>query len=101
MPTIQFSKKDLEGLVGKKFSQNELEDALLFVKGEVDKAEGDKITLDVKETNRPDLWSVEGVARELRARLGKEKGIPKAKFGKPLIEIIVDQNSTTARACAS
>ncbi|MBI4044842.1 MAG: phenylalanine--tRNA ligase subunit beta [Candidatus Diapherotrites archaeon] len=101
MPTIQFSKKDLEGLVGKKFSQIELENALLFVKGEVDKAEGDRITLDVKETNRPDLWSVEGIARELRARLGKEKGLPRKKFAKPLIEVIVDHESTRARTCAS
>lgn len=101
MPTLQFSKKDLENLAGRKFTQTQLEDALLFVKGEVDKVEGDKLTLDVKETNRPDLWSVEGIARELRARLGKEKGMPKPKFGKPTIEVIVDQQSTTARTCAS
>ncbi len=77
MPTIEVSKKDLENLVGKKFSQKELEDAMLYVKGEIDKPNGDAIVVDVKETNRPDLWSTEGIARELRARLGIEKGLTK------------------------
>ena len=90
LPTIEFSKRDLEALVGKKFSQKELEDALLFVKGEVDKVQGDKITLDVKETNRPDLWGVEGIAQELRGRLGIEKGTPKFSAKPSGISVIVD-----------
>ncbi|MBI2598264.1 MAG: phenylalanine--tRNA ligase subunit beta, partial [Candidatus Diapherotrites archaeon] len=74
-----------------------LEEALLFVKGEIDKIEGDKITLDVKETNRPDLWGVEGIAQELRGRLGIEKGIPKFKTTPSGISAFVDPQTKTIR----
>lgn len=97
MPTIEFSKKDFESLVGKKFSPHEFEEAMLFVKGEVDKVEGDKITLDVKETNRPDLWGVEGIAQEVRGRIGKEKGIPKLKTFNSNVKVIVDPNTKNIR----
>ncbi len=103
MPTLEISKKDLEGLVGKKFSEKELADAMLFVKGEIDKTEGDRLTVDIKETNRPDLWSAEGIARELRGRLGIEKGMPKMKFAKSGIKVIIDRNTQNVRpkvACA-
>lgn len=76
MPNIEASKSDLENLVGRKFSEKELEDALLYVKGEIESFEGDFLKIDIKETNRPDLWSTEGIARELRSRLGIERGIP-------------------------
>ncbi|MFA4907811.1 MAG: phenylalanine--tRNA ligase beta subunit-related protein, partial [archaeon] len=76
MPNIEASKSDLEKLAGKKFSDSELEEALLYVKGEIDSREGDCLKIDIKETNRPDLWSTEGIARELRSHFGLEKGIP-------------------------
>lgn len=97
MPTVELSKRDLEGLVGKKFSMLQLEEALLFVKGEVDKVQGDRIWVDVKDTNRPDLWGVEGIAQELRGRLGKEKGIPKLKFAPSKVKVIVDPNTKNVR----
>ena len=74
MPTLEVSKKDLEKLVGKKLSEKEIEEHLMFVKGEIDGQDGDTLKVDVKETNRPDLWSTEGIAREIKARTGKEKG---------------------------
>ncbi len=58
-----------------------LDDILAFVKGEV-KAFNEKegsVSIEMKDTNRPDLWSVEGLARGLRGYLGIEKG-PKAIF---------------------
>ena len=36
MPTIDVSLRDLCGLVGKKFSRAELDDDILFVKGEIE-----------------------------------------------------------------
>jgi len=97
MPTVELSKKDLEGLVGKKFSAHQLEEALLFVKGEVDKIEGDRVWVDVKDTNRPDLWGVEGIAQEIRARIGKEKGNPKLKTTSSNVKIIVDPATKSVR----
>ena len=89
MVTIDVSKKDLEKLVGKEFTIEELEKTLLFTKGEIDGIDNDKLKLDIKDTNRPDLWGVEGIARELRARIGIEKGLPKLKAQKGKTRVIV------------
>ncbi len=77
MPTIEFSLKDLENLVGKKFplDEDKLNDIFQYVKGEVEKLEDDTITVALADGNRPDLWNVEGIARELRGALGVETGL--------------------------
>ncbi len=103
MPTLEVSKKDFEKLVGKKFSNSELDVALEFVKGELDSQEGDVLKVDCKETNRPDLWSTEGLAREIKARIGKEKGIKKYKVEKSNVQVFIDKNIEKVRpliACA-
>ncbi len=41
-----------------------------FVKGDVESLEGDAVSIEVKDSNRPDIWSVEGIARVLRRQLG-------------------------------
>jgi phenylalanyl-tRNA synthetase beta chain len=76
MPTVEFSLRDLNALLGRELSIDELEEAVLYVKGELEGFDGDEVKLDIKDTNRPDLWSVEGIARELRGHLGLEKGLP-------------------------
>ncbi|MEM4326654.1 MAG: phenylalanine--tRNA ligase subunit beta [Candidatus Diapherotrites archaeon] len=92
MPTIDISKSDFEFLFGKKFSLQELSDALLFVKAEIDSVDGDILKVDVKETLRPDLWSVEGIVRELKARLGFEKGFPKYVVNKPCLSVVIEKS---------
>lgn len=78
MPKFEISKSDLEKLVGRKFSIKELEEeALLFAKTELDDHDGDTLKVDVKDTNRPDLWSVEGIARELKGHYKIEEGLPR------------------------
>ncbi len=46
-----------------------LNEILAFVKGDVESLDGDDVTIEVKDSNRPDIWSVEGIARALRAAL--------------------------------
>jgi len=92
MPTIEVNKKDLEQLIGKSFSIKELEDLLLYVKGEIDSIEGNKLKIDIKETNRPDLWSTEGIAREIKLKLGIQKGIKKYVVGKPVLTVTIDKS---------
>ncbi|UCG95320.1 MAG: phenylalanine--tRNA ligase subunit beta [archaeon] len=83
MPTIEFSHSDLERLLGKKLClDNFREEAVLFVKGEVDGEENGEIKVDIKDVNRPDLWSVEGIARELRGHYKIEEGLPEFKSRK-------------------
>lgn len=66
MPTITVSKIDLESLIGKKMSFDELQEKLPLVKGEIKDFEGDELKIELADTNRPDLWCAEGIARELR-----------------------------------
>ncbi len=92
MPNIEVSKKDLESMMGKKYSKEQLEDLLEYVKGEIDSLEGDALKIDCKETNRPDLWCTEGIVRELKARTGKEKGIKKYLVKKSGVQVLVHHN---------
>jgi phenylalanyl-tRNA synthetase beta chain len=97
MPIVEFYLKDLQKLLKKKITIKELEEAVLFVKGEVEAVEGDIIKLDIKDTNRPDIWSIEGIARELRSHLGKG-GLQKYKMRKSGIKMIVDKKVERVRA---
>jgi len=104
MPNLEVSKKDLELLLGKKFSSREdLEEVLEYVKGEVESLEGDALKIDCKETNRPDLWSAEGIVRDLKARMGGERGIKEYKVQRSKVDVFVHENLERVRpliACA-
>lgn len=99
MPSIEASRKDLEALIGKRLSRQQLGEALEFAKGEIDSEEGDRLVIDVKDSNRPDLLSAEGIAREIKGRLGKEKGIPKYIVLKSNVSVIVDKSVLEIRPC--
>jgi len=75
MPKIEVSGRDLEGLLDREFSLEELESVLLFAKCELDGVDGDNLKLDIKDSNRPDLWSAEGVSREVKLHLGEKQKI--------------------------
>jgi len=99
MPTIDVNLKDLQELIGKKLSFNELNELVLFAKSEIDSKpdEQGNFKIDVKDTNRPDLWSAEGIAREIKGQLGLEKGLPDYKVKKSGLQIIVDENVKDVR----
>ena len=72
MPVIEISAIDLKKLVG----QVDLEKIQQYSKLEISKIEdSDQLNVEVKDSNRPDLLSVEGIARELKGIIGKEKGL--------------------------
>jgi phenylalanyl-tRNA synthetase beta chain len=77
MPTIELIFKDLQRLVGQTLPTNieDLNEIFSFIKGEVEYFEDDKISFEIKDGNRIDLWSVEGIARALRGVLGIEEGL--------------------------
>ncbi len=98
MPTIDVSFKDLCKLVGKKMPLAKLkEDYILYAKGEIDAVQGDQLKIDIKDTNRPDLWSVEGIAREIQGRITNRTGIPKYKVGKSDVVVYVDKKNKKVR----
>ncbi len=99
MPTLDIHKQDLEELVGRKFTLEELEGALKFVKGEIDGVNGHELKIDIKATDRPDLWNVEGIARALRAHYSKNQGIPKYSMSKPELTINISEKVKKVRPC--
>jgi phenylalanyl-tRNA synthetase beta chain len=100
MPKIEISFNDLISLVKSNFDLKKLEEYLEFVKGEIDEIKEDKIKIEIKDTNRPDLWSTEGIARELRKRLGIEKSMSKYRVDKSDYVVTVDSNLDRKTVCA-
>ncbi len=94
MPTIEVDYRDLEEMLGTELhgDLDRLNDLLGFAKGEVkffDEEEG-LMNVEIKDSNRPDMWNVEGLARTLRSFLGLEKGLKAYTVDKPLVEVNVD-----------
>ena len=76
MPTITIFKQDLEGLLAapgeapQPFTMEQLEESLMLVKGELKGQNPDtgELRIELQDSNRPDLWCCEGIARQLRVK---------------------------------
>lgn len=70
MPTITVHKDDLERLLGVPFAPEVFERQLALVKGELDDYDAGtgEVRVELNDTNRPDLWCVEGIVRQIVAR---------------------------------
>jgi phenylalanyl-tRNA synthetase beta chain len=94
MPTIDVDYPELERLLNVKLNGDmaKLDDILAYVKAEV-KGFNEKectVSIEMKDTNRPDLWSVEGLSRALQGYLNHRKGITQYSVGKSAIEVNVN-----------
>ncbi len=96
MPTINVSLKDLSSLVGKKLN-GEVKEILEYAKAELEKVDGDEISVKFNDTNLPYLWCAEGLATLFRGVLGKEKGIPEIKIENSDYRIVVDKSVRQVR----
>ncbi|MEM0049399.1 MAG: phenylalanine--tRNA ligase subunit beta, partial [Candidatus Bathyarchaeia archaeon] len=107
MPTIEVEKEDLEELLGTKLPDDpeRLNELLSFLKGEVKRLGENEIQIDIKDSNRADLWSVEGIARALKGILGIERGLKKYELaGASNVIVYVDRRLRDIRpyiACAA
>ncbi len=100
MVTVEIVKKDLLDLVGKKLSNEEIEEALFLTKVEAN-ISGDKIECELNP-DRPDMFSVEGIARAVKGFLGFETGAPIYKTRKSKIELKSEKvKSRPFIACAA
>ena len=101
MPTIDIKKSDLDGLIGKKLTLEVLEKKLMLAKAELKEynAETDDLKVELSDSNRPDLWSAEGIARQIRIALsGKPEDYPFFKHGrKATREIRVSKDMKAVR----
>ncbi|MFQ6020715.1 MAG: phenylalanine--tRNA ligase subunit beta [Candidatus Aenigmatarchaeota archaeon] len=75
MVVVEISKQDLLNLIGKELTNKELENNLFLLKIE-SKISNDAIECELNP-DRPDMFSVEGIARALKTFLRIDHGIPK------------------------
>jgi phenylalanyl-tRNA synthetase beta chain len=96
MPVISLPIHDLLTLLGKEMSPAELADAIVSM-GAEDKGAHEGV-LDIEFfPNRPDLYSVEGVARALRTYLGLQPPRPRYSLTKSRVELSVDPSVAEVR----
>lgn len=72
MPKIEVNREKFYGLIGKSYTDDELEALLPCAKAELDGVNNDEgiLKIELNDTNRPDLWSTAGLARQLRVYEG-------------------------------
>jgi len=75
MVVIEIDKNDLLQLIGKELSDEQIEETLFLLKIEA-KISEDKIECELNP-DRPDMFSVEGISREMKGFLGIYTGIKK------------------------
>jgi phenylalanyl-tRNA synthetase beta chain len=101
MPTIDIDYLEFEKLLGMNLDRDmgKVNEVLELVKGEVKlfDEKADVMSIEIKDTNRPDIWNVEGLSRALRGFLGLETSPREYKVGKPLVEICVDERLESIR----
>ncbi len=99
MPTITFSFKDLEKLVGRKLTVKQFSEIIEKAKGELNNYDEkiDEVTISLDDTNLPYLWSGEGIARFVRLATGLQKGIPALEVNKSSYELNVDKSVAKIR----
>ncbi|MEM5773253.1 MAG: phenylalanine--tRNA ligase subunit beta [Candidatus Aenigmatarchaeota archaeon] len=96
MPTIEASYQDLCELIGRKIEIEELKELANFAKCEIEAVEGDNLKIEAKDTNRPDLWSSEGIAREIRSRAFKPS-FPEYEVKSSEVVVEVDKKVSKVR----
>ena len=91
MPKIEVNEELFFSLLGVRPDAAALEEILPTAKAELDgwdqtagKAEDRTIKIELNDTNRPDLWSTAGLARQLKTH--RVKALPEYKFFAPLHE---------------
>lgn len=106
MPTIEIDYEDFQRLLRVELPKTaeEIDELLSYVKGEVRLLSEEEIHIEIKDSNRPDLWNVEGLARALQGFLGIERGLKRyVVTGSSGVEVHVDSMLKDIRpyiACA-
>ncbi|RJS94596.1 phenylalanine--tRNA ligase subunit beta [Candidatus Bathyarchaeota archaeon] len=93
MPTIELNREDFESLLGVHLPEDleELNEILAYVKGEVKGIDSEEIRIELKDSNRADIWSVEGLTRALRGFMGLETGLKRYEIaGSSGVEVYVN-----------
>jgi len=96
MPVVTFDYNDFINLLGYEIPKKELIERLPMIGADFDKVDGDEISIEFFP-NRPDLASVEGIARASRAFFGFETGLKTYPVKKSDITLTVDPSVKKVR----
>jgi len=96
MPVISIDFNDFKDLLGTEITQDEFIGTIPMIGADVERVDGDQIDVEFFP-DRPDLYSVEGVARALRAFLGHRPGIQEYSLKNSDIKLIVDPSVLEVR----
>jgi len=100
MPVINFKYSDLCSLLGKEVPQEVLIERIPLIGADMHQTEGSAEDMSVEFfPDRPDLFSVEGLARALRAFLDIEPGLKKYSVGTSDHVVTIDNSVNDVRPC--
>ncbi|RLE79210.1 MAG: phenylalanine--tRNA ligase subunit beta, partial [Thermoprotei archaeon] len=86
MPVVDVMIRDLEKLLGRNLSVDEIEKYLPMLKCEIEEIEEETVYYEATH-DRPDLFSTEGLARALKGLLEIEKGLRKFNVSREKVEL--------------
>jgi phenylalanyl-tRNA synthetase beta chain len=96
VPVIRFDAADLRRLMGADVSTQRLAERLPLLGADLDKVDGDEITIEFFP-NRPDLLSVEGVARACRGFFDIAPGLPSYEVQETDEEVLIEPSVARVR----
>lgn len=96
MAHIEINKKEFDELVGEEISEEKLREEASLLGAHWNHVEGKKWDVEVYP-NRPDLLSVEGLARAYRGFFEVDEGLEKYKVGKGSLNLEVDGSVDNVR----
>ncbi len=100
MPVVTFQRPDICRLIGRDIPMDELTERMPMIGGDLDKVEGEAITIEWFP-DRPDLLTLEGTGRAMRAFLGADAGMPVYPLKAPLTTLTVDESVAAVRPYAA
>lgn len=96
MPVIPFSERDFRSLYGAEIETQTLLDTLPMLGGDLDSVDGDAIAIEYFP-DRPDLVSVEGIVRAMRAFTGIAPGLQEYALAEPDGQLVVEETVAEVR----
>ncbi len=98
MPVINFKYSDLCTMLGEEVPQKTLVDRIPMIGADMHETEGESDEMSVEFfPDRPDLYSVEGLARAMRAFLDIKPGMQTYEVGESGMDVFVDSSVKSIR----
>ncbi len=96
MVTFDVNFRELRSAIGKDITEQELDGVLFDMGMELEEVKGDDVKISITP-DRPDMLSLHGLARALRAYMSIKPGIPKYNIVPSDVQIIIDKSVANVR----